>query len=105
MALLRRLSAVLRIPTLLLLFAGSGAITFASLVYFDSEEVAPFVIEKLPLPMEDLWLFALHVHVVAAAFALPGCLALSLKTLLRRAPKLHRWLGRVTGLVVLFALA
>ena len=89
---------------LLALAAGSAAIAYGSLVYFDAEELPPFVIEKLPLPMEDLWLFALKAHVVAAAFALPACIILSLKVMLRY-PRVHRWLGRATGAAVLFALA
>lgn len=89
---------------LLALAAGSLAIAAGSVAYFDAEELPPFVIEKLPLPMEDLWLFALKFHVVAAAFALPACIILSLKVMLRY-PRVHRWLGRVTGVVVLFVLA
>src|SRR5436305_1512629 len=79
---------------------GSGAITWASLVYF-GEELAPFVLEKLPLPHEDLWMLALRAHVIAAAICLPGCLVLSLRFVLRRAPRFHRWLGRTTGVLVL----
>lgn len=82
---------------------GALIIGWASRVYFDSDELAPFVIEKLPLPHEDLWLAALKVHVVAACFALPACLLLSLKRMLRF-PRVHRWLGRWTGAVVLAAL-
>jgi hypothetical protein len=78
-------------------------IGWASRVYFASDELAPFVIEKLPLPHEDLWLAALKVHVLAAAFALPACLLLSWKRTLRF-PRAHRWLGRGTGAVVLAAL-
>ena len=89
---------------LLGLAAGSAAITWGSLVYFDAGELPPFVIEKLPLPMEGLWLFALKAHVIAAAFALPACVLLSLKLMLR-VPRVHRWLGRVTGAVVLLVLA
>jgi uncharacterized membrane protein len=88
----------------LILALGSAAITVTSLVYFNDDELPPFVIEKLPLPFEELWLGALRLHVVAAAFALPACLLLSTAPLLRRAPRLHRWLGRATGVVVLFAL-
>ena len=89
------------------LAAGSVLIAAGSLIYFDTfagDELAPFVIEKLPLPMEEVWVFALKSHVVAAAFALPACLLLSLKVMLKL-PRVHRWLGRVTGVVVLFALA
>jgi hypothetical protein len=89
---------------LVLLALGSFTITYASLGYFDPDELPAFVIEKLPLPHEELWLFALKVHVVAAAFALPACLLLVGVTMLKRAPSLHRWLGRVTGSVVLLGL-
>ncbi len=83
--------------------AGALLIGWASRVYFASDELAPFVIEKLPLPHEELWLAALKVHVVAASLALPACLLLSIRQMLRF-PRTHRWLGRVTGIVVLAAL-
>jgi hypothetical protein len=97
-----------RAGRLLLLFGlliGAGAIAFNSLVYFTGDEIAPFVIEKLPLPLEGLWLAALKVHVVAASFCLPACILLQWRGLLRRAPRVHRWVGRTTGAAVLFALA
>jgi uncharacterized membrane protein len=84
---------------------GAGVIGWASLVYFNDEDLPPFMVEKLPLPFEDMWLAALRVHVVAAVFALLACLLLTTKWFLRRAPRLHRYLGRTTGVVVLFALA
>ncbi|MFZ5469892.1 MAG: DUF2306 domain-containing protein [Myxococcota bacterium] len=102
---MRRLLVFLTPLALLTMALGSIAITAASVVYFDEDELAPFVIEKLPLPLEDVWLVALQVHVVSAAFALPACLLLLSKTLLRRTPGLHRWLGRMTGGVGLLALA
>jgi len=88
---------------MLALALGSAAITAGSLVYFD-EDLAPFVLEKLPLPLEDVWMLALRVHVVAAAVCLPGCILLFSTTLVRRAPRLHRWVGRVTATLVLLAL-
>lgn len=111
-----RLRHLLRHPALralaiVALVAGSLLITLGSGVYFDDEELPPFVIEKLPLAFdatlpgfEDLWLRALQVHVVAAAIALPGCLLLLSRTLLRRARTAHRVIGRVVAVVVLFAL-
>jgi hypothetical protein len=87
----------------LALALGSAAITAASAVYF-GDDLSPFQLEKLPLPDEDLWLFALRAHVVAAAICLPGCLLLTSATLLRRAPRVHRWLGRATATLVLLAL-
>lgn len=92
----------LRVLVLVALAAGSAAITAASLAYF-GEDLAPFVVEKLPLPLEDVWMLALRIHVVAAAVCLPGCVLLSLGVVIRR-PRLHRWLGRVTGAAVLLAL-
>lgn len=83
---------------------GSAAITAASVAYFDSEEFAPFVVEKLPLPLEEVWLAALQVHVVAAALAFPACLILLSSVVLRRARAFHRWLGRLTGVTVLLVL-
>lgn len=92
-----------RLLVLFALAAGSLVIAAGSLAYF-GEDLAPFVVEKLPLPLEDLWLRALQLHVVAAAVCLPGCLLLSLTVVIRRAPRLHRWLGRITGALVLLAL-
>ena len=82
---------------------GSLAITRASLDYFGAGLPA-FVIEKLPLPWEHAWLGALKIHVAAAALALPGCLLLLSRTMLRRAPRVHRYAGRVTAFVVVLAL-
>lgn len=86
------------------LAAGSVWITRGTLLYFDAEDIHPFVLEKLPLPLEDVWLAALHVHVIAAAIALPACLALLSHTVMRRFPRAHRIAGRMTGGLVLVAL-
>ena len=94
---------IVRTVWLLALAAGSAFITRGSLEYFGAD-LPPFVIEKLPLPWEQVWLGALKVHVVAAAFALPGCLLLMSKTVLARAPRLHRWAGRATAAVLLLLL-
>jgi hypothetical protein len=99
----RRIGRLLGSVWMLGLGLGALVIGWASRVYFASDELPPFVIEKLPLPHEDLWLAALKVHVVAASFALPACLLLSWKRILRL-PRTHRWLGRGTGAVVLAAL-
>jgi hypothetical protein len=99
----RRLGRFFGSVWMLGLGVGALIIGWASRVYFASDELAPFVIEKLPLPHEDLWLAALKTHVVSASFALPACLLLSWKRMLRY-PRMHRWLGRVTGAVILAAL-
>lgn len=86
------------------LWLGSFAITLSSIVYFNTHELAPFVIEKLPLPALDGYVWALRIHVLAAALALPGCILLSSKRLLKRWPSFHRWGGRWIGIIVLVAL-
>jgi uncharacterized membrane protein YozB (DUF420 family) len=85
------------------MLVGSAVITAASLAYFDPETNPPFVIEKLPVRFEALWLASLQVHVASALLSFPLCLALLTRTLQRR-PLLHRWLGRLTGICVLLAL-
>ena len=85
------------------MLAGAALITAQSLDYFDFETLPPFVIEKLPVRFEALWLGSLRVHVASALVSFPLCLFLATRTLQRRAVW-HRWIGRVTGAVVLFAL-
>jgi hypothetical protein len=88
---------------LAVMWLGSAFITVMSLAYFDFETLPPFVIERLPLRFESLWLGALRVHVAAAALSFPVCLLLMTRALQRRAAW-HRWLGRTAGALVLFAL-
>ncbi|HEX3597501.1 MAG TPA: DUF2306 domain-containing protein [Polyangiaceae bacterium] len=99
----RFLAALPRRSFLVVMLAGSALITASSLAYFDSETLAPFVIEKLPVRFESLWLASLRLHVASVSFAFPLCLALTTRWLQRRT-KWHRWLGRFTGVLVLFAL-
>jgi uncharacterized membrane protein len=85
------------------MLAGSALITAYSLAYFDPDTVPPFVVERLPERFASLWLAALRVHVAAALPSLPLCLALTTRWLQRR-PASHRWLGRIAGALLLFAL-
>jgi uncharacterized membrane protein len=85
------------------MLVGSGLIAAASLPYFDFETLPPFVIEKLPVRFEALWLASLRLHVATALLAFPLCLLLITRSIQRR-PIWHRWIGRVTGVFVLFAL-
>ena len=88
---------------LVLMLAGSALITAMSLPYFDFATLPPFMVEKQPLRFESLWLGSLRVHVTAAALVFPLCLSLMTRALQRRAVW-HRWIGRVTAVLVLFAL-
>lgn len=92
------------IPTLLrqgllgVMAVGAVLITLSSLAYFDPHEVAPFVLEHLPV--RPLWLTSLRVHVSAALVGFPLCIALMTRAVQRR-PRLHRGLGRIAASVVL----
>jgi len=101
---MRRLLAHLpRRAFLLTMLLGACLIAYASVEYFDSSTLPDFVVEKLPVRFEALWLFSLRVHVAVALVTLPACLVLMTRSLQRRAAW-HRWLGRVTGGLVLLAL-
>lgn len=94
---------LLRRVFLVSMLLGAVLIASASLDYFDFENLPPFVIEKLPLRLEVLWLASLRVHVASACVAFPLCLSAMSRSLQRR-PALHRLLGRTAGVVTLFAL-
>jgi uncharacterized membrane protein YozB (DUF420 family) len=82
---------------------GSALITAASLPYFEFGTLPPFVLEKLPLRFESLWLASLRAHVASALISLPLCSLLMTRWLQRR-PAWHRRLGRFTGTLVLMVL-
>ena len=88
---------------LLLMLAGFGLIASASLEYFDFDTLPAFMLEKLPLRFESLWLFSLRAHVASALLTFPLCIVLMTRFLQRR-PALHRVLGRITGIAILLVL-
>jgi uncharacterized membrane protein len=99
----RFLAQIPRRLFLLVMLAGSAVVTASSLDYFDLRALPAFIAEKLPLRFPLLWLVSVRVHVAAACLSLPLCLALMTRPLQRRLAW-HRWVGRVTGVTVLFAL-
>lgn len=101
---MRRFFAALpRRVFLILMLAGWGFIVQASLAYFDFENLPAFVIEKLPVRFEQLWMVSLRAHVASALVTFPLCALLMTRVLQRRA-LWHRWVGRVAGVLVLFVL-
>jgi hypothetical protein len=82
------------------MLAGSALMTWMSLSYFDFGTLPSFMLEKLPLRFERLWLTSLRIHVASALLALPLCLVLMTRFVQRR-PVWHRWLGRFTGVLLL----
>jgi uncharacterized membrane protein len=85
------------------MMAGWAFILASSLVYFDLGAMPAFMLEKLPLRFETLWLVSLRIHVAAALVSLPLCVVLMTRALQRR-PAIHRWLGRIAGMTMLLAL-
>jgi uncharacterized membrane protein len=101
---MRRFFAALpRRVFLMLMLAGWALIVQASLTYFHFDELPAFVLEKLPLRFEKLFMFSLRAHVASAIVSLPVCTVLMTRSVQRR-PTVHRWLGRAAGIVVLFVL-
>lgn len=86
-----------------LMMLGSAFITLSSLVYFEPGTLAPFVIEKLPVRFESLWLASLRIHVATALVSFPLCLVLMTR-FVQRHKRWHRWIGRVSGVIVVGAL-
>jgi len=83
------------------MWVGSALITASSIAYFDFATVPPFVIEKLPVRFETVWLASLRIHVASASLSFPLCLLLMTPWLQRRR-SWHRWMGRIAcGLVLL----
>jgi uncharacterized membrane protein len=80
---------------------GTCLMLSASASYLELGDTHPFFLEKLPLARPELWLTALYLHVPSALFCLPACLLLLVARLRRRWPRFHRWLGRLTGVLVL----
>ena len=87
-----------------LMAVGMWLMVSASTSYLELGDEHPFYFEKLPLAQPRLWLTALYVHVPSALLALPACLVLQLRSTSQRFPRTHRWLGRVTGALILAAL-
>ena len=86
------------------MLAGWWVIAEGSLSYFEEGLSHPFLQEKEGLVHEELYLVALQAHVVSAVWSLPACLLLASRRVLRAMPRVHRWVGRITALVVLFGL-
>ncbi len=83
--------------------AGWAFILSSSLAYFDFSQMPAFMLEKMPLRFEHLWLWSLRVHVAAALASLPMCIVLMTRFLQKRLA-IHRWLGRIAGLTLLLGL-
>lgn len=100
---MNRFQLCLRIFAWLALVFFSALLVYNSLPYFHAPRTHAFVWEKGLLAERPVWLAALVIHVVAGAISLLSSLLQFFRPLLRRAPQLHRWLGRIyVGSILLF---
>lgn len=86
-----------------LMAVGMWMMLEASASYLELGKAHPFFLEKLPLAQPKLWRGALYMHVPSALFALPACVVLLSNRVRARVPRFHRWLGRITGAVIVLA--
>lgn len=94
-----------RISAWLALVFFTALLTFNSLPYFSEPRAHGFVWEKGELADRPLWLGALVIHAGAGVVCLVSSFLQFFRPLLRRAPGLHRWLGRIYVFSVLALVA
>ncbi|MGD1978139.1 MAG: DUF2306 domain-containing protein, partial [Akkermansiaceae bacterium] len=87
----------------LVLFAGTALIVWESRDYFLPDRIHGFIMERLDLAAEDWWRYALIAHVASGLICLVSSLLQYSKLLLKRAPSIHRNLGRIYALSIVMA--
>ncbi len=92
---MKRIQLCIRILAWLALVLFSGLLIYNSLPYFNAPRTHAFVWEKGQLAERPVWLISLVVHVIAGVVCLVSSFLQFFRPLLRRAPWLHRWLGRI----------
>jgi uncharacterized membrane protein len=83
------------------ILAQCGLIVLNSLPYFSSRMNLAFLVEKGELAYDPTWRWCFLGHVLGGIVCLITAPFLFWNGLLRRAPRLHRVLGRVYGAIVL----
>lgn len=100
---MKKIQLCFRIVAWLALVFFSGWLIYNSLPYFNAPRTHAFVWEKGALAERPVWLISLVIHVIAGAVCLVASFLQFFRPLLRRAPWLHRWLGRVyVGSILIF---
>ncbi len=100
---MKRFQLCFRILAWLALAFFSGLLIYNSLPYFNAPRTHAFVWEKGQLAERPVWLISLVIHVIAGVVCLVSSFLQFFRPLLRRAPWLHRWLGRIyVGSILIF---
>ena len=92
---MKRFQLCIRIFAWLALVFFSGLLIYNGLPYLNAPRTHGFVWEKGALADRPVWLIALVIHVIAGMVCLLSSLLQFFRPMLRRAPWLHRWLGRI----------
>ena len=83
------------------LLCGTALIVWESRDYFLPGRVHGFMLERMELSVENWWRFFLLAHVAGGLVCLCSSLLQYSKLLLKRAPAIHRYLGRIYALSII----
>lgn len=83
------------------LYLGTGIIFWNSLDYFLPNRMHSFLFERIELTMQDWWRYTLYAHVIGGLTCLISSLLQYSKLLLKRAPRVHRYLGHIYALSII----
>lgn len=84
-----------------ILFMGTGAIIWNSLDYFLPNTMHQFFFERIELTQQDWWRYSVLAHVVGGLTCLISSLLQYSKILLKRAPRIHKYLGHIYALSII----
>jgi len=80
---------------------GTGAIIWNSLDYFLPNTMHQFFFERIELTMQDWWRYSVLTHVVGGLICITSSLLQYSKVLLKRAPRVHKYLGHIYALSII----
>ena len=80
---------------------GTASIIWNSLDYFLPNTMHSFLFERMELTTEDWWRYTLYTHVIGGLVCLTSSLLQYSKILLRRAPRIHKYLGHIYALSII----
>ncbi len=83
------------------LYIGTAVILWNSLDYFLPNTMHSFLFERMELTMQDWWRYTLYAHVIGGVTCLISSLVQYSKILLKRAPRIHRYLGHLYALSII----
>ena len=84
-----------------ILYLGTGIILWTSLDYFLPNTMHSFLFERMELTMQDWWRYTLYAHVIGGLTCLISSLLQYSKILLKRAPRVHKYLGHIYALSII----